>query len=641
MQAVILAGGKGKRLAERLAGRPKPLIDVDGLPLLRRQIEALMAQGVARFVVLVNHAADQIVDFIAAHDGFGAQVSIVDDGEPRGTSGAVLACLDQLEDEFLVVYGDTLFDIDVDRFLRAHRRSAAAATLFLHPNDHPQDSDLVEVDDAGRITAFHPYPHPDGAARRNLVNAAFYVMTRQPLTTWRDFPPPSDFGRDLFPAMLAGGVHLQGYESFEYIKDLGTTARLERVEAHLRSGRVARASRRTAQRCVFFDRDGTLNRLRDQVRSPEDLDLLPGAAEAVRRANELEYRAVLVTNQPVVARGECTLAGLRAIHDKLETELGRSGAYLDGLYVCPHHPDAGFARERADLKFACDCRKPETGLFRRAARDFNADLAASWVVGDSTADLLAARRLGVRSILVATGEGGRDGKHAAAPDFTAEDVGEALEFIATGYPGLAGLVRPLVETVRAGDLVLIGGLARSGKSTLAAVLAAELRAAGRSAQALALDRWILPQDRRAEPGVERRYELGAALDALAPWLAGGGLSAVAPFYDRHRRARIDRQPLRAEPDEVLILEGAPALLLEPRTSRRVHRVFVEADEPMRRARMVADYRRRTGASRAQAEAVYTSRESDETPIVLRSRQTASRVLRLDFAPGASGDSHDH
>ena len=429
-QAVILAGGKGTRLAERLNGRPKPLVDVDGTPLLARQIRNLRAHGVSDVVVLVNHGAEQIRDYCRTESNFGLdRLDLIDDGEPRGTAGAVLAALDRLDEAFLVVYGDTLFNIDIARFVAAHDAAGADATLFLHPNDHPHDSDLVELDERGAIIAFHSKPHPPGAHFANLVNAAFYAVSKASLQPWRQVALPADFGADLFPAMLAAGARLNGYVSFEYIKDLGTPQRLDKVSDHLRRGVVDRATLASAQPCVFLDRDGTLNEPRGHIRRAEDLVLLPHAAEAVRRLNDAEYRVALVTNQPVLARGECTSAELRAIHGKLDMALAKDGAFLDRLYVCPHHPDAGHPGEVPELKIACDCRKPNAGMILTAARDLNADLSRSWMIGDTTSDLLAARRAGVRSILVRTGEGGRDGKYAAEPDVVVDDVSAAVDFI--------------------------------------------------------------------------------------------------------------------------------------------------------------------------------------------------------------------
>jgi histidinol-phosphate phosphatase family protein len=446
VQAVILAGGKGTRLASRLNGRPKPLIEIGGRPLLERQLGQLAAADVEEAIVLVNHEAGQIEAFLSERSFGQLRLSLIDDGTARGTAGAVMACLERLSERFLVLYGDTLFDIDIAAFAAAHARAEADATLFLHPNDHPADSDLVELDDQGRITAFHGYPHPPGAWWPNLVNAALYCVERSAIERYHGLEPPLDFAKDLFPRMLADGARLNGYRSFEYIKDVGTPARVDKAERDLLSGAVARARRDRPQTAVFLDRDGVLNELRGYIRTPEDLELIRGAAEAVRALNRQGLRTVVVTNQPVLARGECTLSELRRIHAKLDVELGREGAYLDALFVCPHHPHSGFAGEVPALKIDCECRKPEIGLILKAAAELNIDLRQSWMIGDSTSDLLAARRSGLRSILVRTGEGGRDGRCPAEPDFTADDLRAAVELILRQAPPPDDSLMPALET---------------------------------------------------------------------------------------------------------------------------------------------------------------------------------------------------
>lgn len=474
MQAVILAGGKGTRLAERLGGKPKPLVDVCGVPLLERQVRLLEAHGVDDILVLVNHAADQIEAFFQINQ-FSARVRIVDDGEPRGTAGAVLACLDLLQDRALIVYGDTLFDIDVSHMLEAHEAAGAEATLLLHPNDHPVDSDLVVLGEGGFVTAFHPHPHAEGAHLRNLVNAAFYVIEREALERWRDAPVPSDFGHDLFPAMVGAGQRLFGYISSEYIKDLGTPSRLDKVERHLSSGLVEAASRRNLQCAVFIDRDGTLNVPAGHIASPDALTLIPGTAEAMRRLNDAGKRTVLVTNQPVIARGECDLATLERIHGRLDTLLSASGAYLDRVFVCPHHPDAGYLGEVADLKIVCDCRKPATGMVEAAVLEMNIDRYRSWMVGDSSRDMGLAKQAALLSVLVQTGEAGLDGAVRPSFDVSACDFAAAVAYILDVYPTLASQAAVYVADIRPGDLVVVDDRSAEG---FEAILRNELLAAG-------------------------------------------------------------------------------------------------------------------------------------------------------------------
>ena len=285
-QVVILAGGEGTRLRERIADLPKPLVDICGVPLLERQILLAQGHGFTDILILVSHGAPRIADFCAAKNNWGLSLQCIDDGQPRGTAGATLAAFDRLADEFLVMYGDTMLDVDLMRFYTFHARSPeAAATLFVHPNDHPADSDLVEMDEEDRITAFHPYPHDPGRNYGNLVNAALFWVNKAALGRWREAAEMRDFGKHLFPAMLRDDLILRGYRSPEYIKDVGTPERLDRVCADLRTGRIARRSLLRPQPMVFLDRDGTINREVDHLRDPRQLELLPGAAQAIRRLN--------------------------------------------------------------------------------------------------------------------------------------------------------------------------------------------------------------------------------------------------------------------------------------------------------------------------------------------------------------------
>jgi histidinol-phosphate phosphatase family protein len=625
-QAVILAGGKGTRLQERLAGRPKPLVDVDGIPLLRRQIDALRAARFTDLLILVNHAADQIADFLRDPAFDGLRVTLIDDGDPRGTAGALLHAFDHLDDRFLVVYGDTLFDVDLDAFWRSHEQAGTAGSVFLHPNDHPFDSDLVEIDEANRVVAFHAPPHPAEGCLPNLVNAALYVLEREAIAFWRDAPTPSDIARDLFPAMLRRDARLSGYVSFEYIKDIGTPKRLDKAVAQLRSGMVARARRDHPQRAVFLDRDGTINLPAGHLALAGQMALLPGAAHAIRQLTENEYRTVVVTNQPVVARGEASFAELRRIHGRMETLLGADGAFVDRIEFCPHHPDSGYPGEVRALKIDCDCRKPGIAMIERARDAMNIDLRESWMVGDSTGDMLAASRAGLRSILVETGEAGRDNRYPVRPDFTAPDLAAAADFITRIHPALDAALAPLAEGIAPGSLVLIGGLAKQGKSTLASMLRHRLQRGGVAAEVVSLDGYLRDLADR-EPGVEGRFDLDAVLADLAGWLGGmeGGVVDI-PLYDRFRRTRYPApQSMLLDRQTVVILEGVPALLLRPVTPRPVLRLFLDSPEGDRRDRVVADLVRR-GAEAGEAAATYAARQLDEAPLIERSAALAT--LRL-------------
>jgi histidinol-phosphate phosphatase family protein len=433
-QAIILAGGAGTRLKDRLGDLPKPMIPIDGRPLLEHQVELCRHHGFTDLVFFVHYRADLIEKHFGDGAKWGVRIRYVTEQEPLGTAGAVLAGSSELAERFLVLYGDTMVNVDLGRIWKAHETAKADATLLLHPNDHPLDSDLVEVNEAWRVVAFHNRPHAAGRWFQNLVNAGLYVLEKQPLLihaprTTHHAPRLLDFGKDLFPAMVTGGATLLGYNSPEFIKDIGTPERYDRVCEQFANGTIARSSLATTQRAVFLDRDGTLIVDKDNLRSADGLELLPGVADAIRELNHHAWRTVVVTNQPVIAKRWATEADLQIIHNKLEMRLGIGHAFLDRIYYCPHHPDAGFEGERKELKIRCDCRKPGIGMIQKAVADLNIDLAQSWLVGDTTTDVQTAKNAGLRSILVRTGAGGNDGKQLAQPDFACENLLAASKLI--------------------------------------------------------------------------------------------------------------------------------------------------------------------------------------------------------------------
>ncbi|MGD0799817.1 MAG: HAD-IIIA family hydrolase [Terracidiphilus sp.] len=436
MKAVILAGGKGSRLSELSQGLPKPLVPVNGKALLEHQLELLARHGVEQVTVLCGYGAAAIHDFCGDGSRWGLSLKCIDESAPLGTAGAVIAALDQLPSEFLVLYGDTMLNVDLPRFYAAHTASGADATLFLHPNDHPHDSDLVETGEDGRVIAIHGYPHPEGAVLPNQVNAALYVLKASALSGFAVPMTPLDFAKHVFPRLLREKFHIHGYRSPEYIKDAGTPERLERVQNDLRSGVVARSSLAVKRPAIFLDRDGTINEEVAYLTRPEQIKLIPGAAEAIRLLSGAGYRIAVVTNQPVIARGDCTTEQLTLIHDCMEMALSREGAFLDGIYYCPHHPDKGFEGERPELKFDCDCRKPGGGLIRQAVCELNLDLTRSWLIGDRTGDIQTAHNCGVRSVLLRTGIGGTDQRYAVAPDYLFDDLLAAARFIVLQNPSV-------------------------------------------------------------------------------------------------------------------------------------------------------------------------------------------------------------
>ncbi len=429
-QAVIIAGGKGIRLSSRLKGNPKLLVDFNGKPLLYHQLKILRSFGFDNILILAGHRSDKIHQYIKSNDNFGLNIKILTEKKPLGTGGAILSAYKYLEKTFLVVYGDTIFDIDLKRFLKFHKKSKKDISLFVHPNDHPHDSDIIETDDKNNVIALHPYPHKSKKYLKNLVNAALYIIQRDSLSKASvKTTKLIDFFKDLLPKLLQSGTQIIAYNSPEYIKDCGTPIRLDQAIEDYKSGKIRNSNLSMPQYAIFIDRDGTLNIEVGHLSDEKKLKLINGADDAIKLINKSKYRSIVITNQPVVARGECSLDQLQNIHNKLETMLGKRSAYLDRIYFCPHHPDSGYENEVKSLKIKCNCRKPNIGLLETAKKDFNLDFSKSWFIGDRTVDIKTAKNSGMKSILVKTGSSGRDQKYKVKPDFVKSDILSAVKYI--------------------------------------------------------------------------------------------------------------------------------------------------------------------------------------------------------------------
>lgn len=410
MKTVIMAGGKGTRIQSIAADIPKPMIPIDGIPVLEREIISLRDQGFKDIIITVSHLGSIIMDYFGDGSKIGVNIEYYNEETPLGNAGALFKLKDQLTEPFLLLNGDAIFDIDFKRFVSFHYSCGGKVTLFTHPNNHPYDSGLIIADKEGMVEAWLAKEDDRPQYYRNRVNAGLHVIDPSILNgidtdkvgrvdkkTGKVFKV--DLDRQLLKP-LAGTGQMFCYDSPEYVKDMGTPERFHQVENDYMEGRVQSKNLSNKQKAVFLDRDGTINVYKDFLTDIDDFELIPGVADAIKKINALGYLAIVITNQPVIARGEISWDQLEEIHNKMETELGKEGAYLDGIYFCPHHPHKGYNGEIVELKIECDCRKPKPGMILKATKDFNIDLNQSYMLGDSENDIKAGIAAGCKSILL-------------------------------------------------------------------------------------------------------------------------------------------------------------------------------------------------------------------------------------------------
>ena len=411
MKTVIMAGGKGTRISSVASDIPKPMIKIEGKPVLEHEIECLRDQGFTDLIITVSHLGSIIMEYFGDGSRFGVSIQYFNEETPLGNAGALLKLRNELDDDFLLLNADAIFDVDFNRFVDFHRARGGLVTLFTHPNSHPYDSGVLIAADNGAVEQWLTKEDVRPQWYRNRVNAGLHVINPKALDmTGIDAEligteglegkiNKVDLDRQILKP-LCGTGRMFCYDSPEYVKDMGTPDRYEAVCRDFAAGRVKAKNLKQKQKAVFLDRDGTINKYVGFLRNIDDFELIPGVAEAIRVINESGYLAIVVTNQPVIARGEVTVPELQLIHNKMETLLGVEGAYLDAIYYCPHHPHKGYDGEVPELKIDCECRKPKPGMLIKAAEDFNISLEDSWMIGDGENDVKAGKVAGCRTALI-------------------------------------------------------------------------------------------------------------------------------------------------------------------------------------------------------------------------------------------------
>lgn len=416
MKTVIMAGGRGTRIASVANDVPKPMINICGKPILEHQIDNLKACGLTDIILVIGYLGEKIKDYFGDGSRFGVCIEYFIEDHPLGTAGALFK-MPQLTEDFLLLCGDVIIDVDFNRFIAFHKEKKAWASLVAHPNGHPYDSSLLVTEiEAPKIAGGMPVDthrvicwmakEDERLYYKNRVNAGIELISPELLKeTMKNFvprhpetPDKIDLDRDVLKTNIGSG-RIYAYDTPEYVKDMGTPDRFFEVENDIKTGKVHAHNLKNRQKAIFLDRDGTINKMVGFITKPEQFELLPGVAKAIKAINKSGYLAIVITNQPVIARGDCTFEQLQTIHNKMETELGKEGAFVDAIYVCPHHTDKGFSGERPEYKCDCDCRKPKPGLLLQAAKDFNIDLSQSYMIGDSDRDVKAGENAGVKKAI--------------------------------------------------------------------------------------------------------------------------------------------------------------------------------------------------------------------------------------------------
>lgn len=384
-QAVILVGGLGTRLGDLTKTMPKPLLQVMDQPFLDVLMWHLHRIGVRDVLLLAGFQADKVVDY-AASTPFAHKMNITISVEPSplGTGGALLAAADQLDEMFLLLNGDSIFDFNwlglVDALADPSQPLIAMA---LRPINDASRYGVVKLANQ-HVTKFEER----GDASGGLVNGGVYLARREIL---EHISAPCSLERDVLP-MLAAQRKITGIERDGFFLDIGIP-----TDYHRATNLIAQSLRRPA---IFFDRDGVLNLDHGYVGTIDRFDWNDGAIAAIKEVNEAGFFAFIVTNQAGVARGLYSEGDVVALHSVISEQLRLQGAHIDDIRYCPYHPDGIIDGYRQHS----DWRKPAPGMLLDLMAAWPVEKTGSWIIGDKESDIEAGYRAGIEGVLYRAGE---------------------------------------------------------------------------------------------------------------------------------------------------------------------------------------------------------------------------------------------
>ena len=398
MKIAILIGGKGSRVKKISRTTPKAFLKIGKHSIIDHQLKQLKKLNKKIFIISNNKISKFNNQLKKKYQHIG--LKILEESTPLGTGGCLKPLQDYVSDSCLIIMGDLIFNIDFKKFYSFHKKNKSDITLLAHPNDHPYDSDLLEINEKNQLIKFHNKPHKKNDIG-NLSSSGIFLINKKILK----FIKPNkfqDLSKDILPKLLKKKIKIYAYNTREYVKDAGTPKRINLVKKHMKTKKFINGNINRKLPAIFLDRDGVINKeyLNKHYQNPKQIN--EGAISAVKKINENRFLSVMVTNQSAIAKGIVTLDKVKSDHKRLEYQFGLKGAYFDRIYFCPYHPDKGFKGEVKKFKKKSSWRKPDNGMFLQAIKDLNIDIKNSYMIGNSSADYYAAKKTGIKCLIIGT-----------------------------------------------------------------------------------------------------------------------------------------------------------------------------------------------------------------------------------------------
>lgn len=381
LDLVIVAGGSGTRMKDYFPGIPKLLFEFNGESLLERYLSEIPARSV---YISLGVNSEKVVSFAKSkHLPVICSVESSPLGAFGGLKDVVKKNFENLSQQIIVVLGD-VFLTDIAKDLESAAKCDDGNYVFHSKNDHPFDSDRVLLS-GNKVLDVVKKTDQVGEKKTNRTVSGIYIFDKQDVLG-APFEK-GDIGIDFLP-FLAKKNKLWGARLTGVLKDVGTIDRFRAIESAIDSGMVNSRGSKAGRRVAIFDLDGTI--IEDRGSAPRaelpPIRIVSEVLPLLKYCNENFIPALVVTNQGDLAKGFKTIHELQYDLWQTELALSNSGCWVDEIYFCPHYPLKGFDGEVPKLKVSCDCRKPETGLFKQLDKTWRVEPSSSIMLGDTAVD---------------------------------------------------------------------------------------------------------------------------------------------------------------------------------------------------------------------------------------------------------------
>ena len=392
---VITVGGKGSRVSSLTEGKSKAEIKItNAKSIIELQLDKLKILN--KKIFILSNKKFTSLDKLINKKYSKNKIKIIHEEYPLGTAGCLKILQKEKEKTLLIISGDLVFNINFIKILKFHKEKKSDCTLIVHPNNHPYDSDTVVVDIHSKVKKFQK-KKSNSKNISNLCLSGIFVIKSSILKNIKA-NVFQDFSNDVLTKLIKSNKRVFAYNTREYIKDAGTPDRIIQVKKEIKSLKFKMGCIDQKIPAIFLDKDGVINEDKLNFKYQNIKSIFPYVANSIKTINESGYLCILVTNQPVVAKGFVKIQKVKNDLNFLQSFLGLHHCYLDRVYFCPCHPDLGFSGELKKFKRNCSWRKPNNGMLIQANKDLNIDFKKSYFIGDTTNDYLAAKKTGVKFI---------------------------------------------------------------------------------------------------------------------------------------------------------------------------------------------------------------------------------------------------